>query len=180
MPGGIPTLRRPSWRPSTEQGDGGGEPVTVRRSTPREFDTAVDIATASGVFAIPFSAVDLGTGLTASRLYRPIAGASVVAAQVPFVPAFRGYVGALSLSATVAKSAGTATFEVYIADQATGAKLTWSNVATESTTFQKARYGFSPGQSIDIRVTTDGSFAPTTVDVLVEAWLIATSEAPTI
>lgn len=77
--------------------------------------------------------------------------------------------------ANAAKTAGTATFIVYINGAATTADLEWTTGETHDlATFLAGEHPFDRGDTVDIRVTTDGSFAPTTVDAEVIAYLAQT------
>jgi hypothetical protein len=134
------------------------------------------------VYVVQFSIVDLAASLTASKLYRAVAGSSVVGRQVPHRAVFRGYIAGMSLSADASKSAGVATFEPYVEDVAQGmdAQLAWTTgVDGQVATFEANKFGFSSDDRVDVRVTTDGSFTPTTVDVLVDLYLVASNEAAT-
>lgn len=163
---------RPTTSPSSSGGGGGGS-----------FDNSVNIAASSGVYAVPFSVVDLGASLTASRLYRAVAGAaSVVGRQIPHQALFRGYIAGLALSADAAKSGGTATFETFIDGAGVGVngQLVWTTGRqTQVQPFEQNLHTFSADQQLDVRVTTDGGFTPTTVDLILDLLLVATNEVAT-
>jgi len=172
MPGVSIPVKVPSWKAPTS--------ISIARPPSGADESAVGIAAASGVFVVQFSAVDLAASLSASKLYRAVAGAaSVVGRQIPLRSAFRGYVGAIAVSSDALKSAGVATFEVYMDDVASGAQLVWGNNDGQYLAFEQNVHGFVTDDEIDVRVTTDGSFAPTTVDVLIDLYLVMSNEAST-
>ncbi len=118
---------------------------------------------ASGMVSYQFGFANLAASQTALQATRDIAGTqSQVGVRMPYA----GSIIALGYEGNESKTAGTATFVVYIAAEATLATVTWStNNAGDIITFPASTYPFDPQELVDVRVTTDSSFAPTTVDV---------------
>lgn len=79
-----------------------------------------------------------------------------------------GYVSGIAVRSNLARTAGTLTAEVYKNGVAIGltATLDATNTAT-ATTLQDAVDAFNAGDQLAVRVTTDGSWAPTTADIIV-------------
>lgn len=111
-----------------------------------------------------FGEDNLAASLTDSQLYRNIQG---VEAQIPVVMVRPGSIIGISVASSEARTAGTATFEVF--KDGTGTGLTTVLNATDtqyaSTTQAESLDTFVAGARLDARVTTDGSWAPTTADV---------------
>lgn len=135
----------------------------------------VDSASALGVkyaevsgtgqgFLIGFGEDNLAASLTDSQLYRTIQGVQL---QIPTVTTHAGSIIGISVASSEARTAGTATFEVFKNGIGTG--LTTVLDATDTQyAFGVQAEGvdtFAAGDRIDVRVTTDGSWAPTTADV---------------
>jgi hypothetical protein len=119
-----------------------------------------------------FSQSNLPVSQSASKLYRIVGGGTIVASQIPLVVAYRGSVLALTLSASDNKTAGTAIFTVYVNNAATGASLTWSNSTSSGfASFPAGLYPLSAGDKVDVRVTTNGTYAPTTAEVEILLYL---------
>jgi hypothetical protein len=128
-----------------------------------------------GIVPVEFGIVNVAASLAASQLYRVIPGSSVVAAQIGVLLPFRGSVVAMTLLGTENKTAGEATFVVYLDGAATSAELDWATGGpSDSATFAPGDIAFDRGEVLDIRLTTDGAFTPTTADVEVIAYLAQT------
>ncbi len=111
-----------------------------------------------------FGENNLAASLTNSQLYRQVQGDQI---QLPVVVSFDGSVVGISVAASEARTAGTATFEVFINDVATGLTVVL-NVTNTQYFYSSQALGldtFVAGDRIDVRVTTDASWAPVTSDV---------------
>lgn len=121
-----------------------------------------------------FGEDNLAASLTDSQLYRQVQN---VQTQTPVTAAYNGELVGLSVASSEARTAGTATFEVFI--NGTGTGLTTVLDATDTQyAFAVQVAGsdsFSAGDRLDVRVTTDGSWTPTTADV--EVTIFVTSDA---
>lgn len=167
---------------SAPSGGGGGSSSPGRTLV---APSGVSFASPSGQPADVGSIVDTSFGLanvsaslTNSKLYRTIAGATVVAAQMPMVTAYRGSVIAMSLSASENKTAGSAVFTAFVNDVATEASITWvDGTAKNQTSFRAGKYPFAVGDSIDVRVTTTSGYTPTTADVEILLYISQNLEA---
>ena len=128
-----------------------------------------------GLVTEEFSRANVPASLTASKLYRIIAdSAGVTTAQIPVRPPFRGSVVGLALQSTAPRTAGTATFTVYVKGSPT-LSVVWGLTDHEITTVAAGRYPFAVGEDIDVRVTTSATFAPTTADVELIVYLAQSS-----
>jgi hypothetical protein len=89
-------------------------------------------------------------------------------AAAAFYPVRAGSVTGLVLVSNAARSAGTLTAEVYVAGVATGltAQLNSTDTTVKATRQNINNDLFSPGQAIDVRLTSAG-WGPTTADVRV-------------
>lgn len=174
MPASRVSVRVPVWRRRALDGSaGGGGGAAQSPASSSGLVRAVAVAEASGIFVVTFSITNLAASLSASQLLRE-------GLTLPIEMAFRGYIAALALTSTEAKSAGTASFEVFLEGAASGAKLDWTTGLTEQVAvFTKNQFGFVADQKLDVRVTTNGSYTPTTADVVLDAYLVASTEAPT-
>jgi hypothetical protein len=127
------------------------------------------IAPGVGLVAYPFTAIDLAASLTNVQLNRSVDGE---ARQLSVSPPFRGSIVGISFRSTGSKTAGTATWTVFKDGVTTGATLTWEDaMASNYTSFPRGTYPFSAGNSLDIRITTNGSYAPLTNDVIVDLYV---------
>jgi hypothetical protein len=124
-----------------------------------------------------FGEDNLAASLTNSQLYRVVQG---VQSQIPVVASHDGSIVGLSVASSEARTAGTATFEVYLDGVATGLQAVLD--ATDTQYAYGVQGGtadlFVAGARIDVRVTTDGSWTPTTADV--EATVIIADDASNI
>ena len=125
-----------------------------------------------------FTKQDLAAGLTANQLFNGNAfvntGASgdLQGRQVGICMPWDGAIVAMSLVASIAKSAGTASFEAYVTGQPSGAILTWGDNDHDHAQFGIEDFRFSNGDVIDVRATTSGGFLPTTSEVAVSLFLL--------
>jgi hypothetical protein len=121
-----------------------------------------------------FGEDNLAASLTNSQLYRVVQG---VQSQIPVVASHAGAVIGLSVASSEARTAGTATFEVYLDGVATGLQAVLD--ATDTQYAYAVQGGtadpYDAGAQLDVRVTTDGSWTPTTADV--EAAIIVADDA---
>ena len=111
-----------------------------------------------------FGEDNLAASLTNSQLYRNIQG---IEAQLPVVMSRAGSIVGLSVASSEARTAGTATFEVYKDGTATGLTAVLNAIDTQYVDASQAASldTFVAGNRLDVRVTTDGSWAPATADV---------------
>lgn len=111
-----------------------------------------------------FGEDNLAASLTNSQLYRNVQG---IQFQTPIVTSHSGDIVGLTVASSEARTAGTATFEIY--KNGTGIGLTVVLDATNpqyvAASQAAALDTFVSGDRLDVRVTTDGSWAPTTADV---------------
>lgn len=127
--------------------------------------TALDAKLAKAL--IPgFGRLNLAAGLTNDKLFRPLPGLSG-GIDLPVVMDRAGSILGISVAANAARSAGSATFEVWKNAVATGLtavlnaatpQFTWATQAVDADTFVA-------GDRLDVRVTTTGDWAPTTTEV---------------
>lgn len=123
--------------------------------------------------AYEFGIVNVAASLNDSQLYRMIAGSTPQANQIPVVPPARGSVVGLGFRATENKTAGTASFSVFIGNAETTALVQWSTGTNKNQIlFAQGTYGFSAGAELSVRMTTNGAFTPTTADVEVILYVL--------
>lgn len=121
-----------------------------------------------------FGEDNLAASLTDSQLYRNVQG---VEAQIPVVMDRAGDILGIAVASSEARTGGTATFEVYKNGVATGLTVTLDGTNTQynSATQAAGTDSYVAGDRLDVRVTTDGTWAPTTADV--EAVIIVGGES---
>jgi hypothetical protein len=113
-----------------------------------------------------FGIQNLGASASATRLYRAYPGAALTTVQRGFRPLFRGWVVGMELNANAAKTAGTAEFEAYVDGAASDATLIWSTGSSWAIgSFAPGQREFAAHAELDVRVTTDSAFQPTTADL---------------
>lgn len=159
----------PGWIEQFDPFFGGSKPTITTGATPVAQQT---VSLPKGILPIEFSLVDVGGTVTDSQLYRILGGSGgAIAVQLSYTVPFRGSIVAMSLAATTAKTAGTASFAAFRQGVDTGASLVWATSADSGFQgFQVGQYPFAAGDPLDIRVTT-ASFTPTTADVEVFLYL---------
>jgi hypothetical protein len=151
-----------------------GPDITERLSTDRTQGVK---PTAQGVLDLQFGYQNLAASLAASQAYRTIPGVTTTSVQQGVQMLYRGSVVAIALRANAAKTAGSAVFAVYLAAQPSGAQLSWTTgQSLMYTTFTPGTYPFTGGEELDVRVTTDVSFLPTTVDLEVIVYVTFDAE----
>lgn len=111
-----------------------------------------------------FGEDNLAANLTNSQLYRNTQG---VETQIPTVTTHSGDIVGIAVASSEARSAGTATFEVFKNGTGTGLTTVLDGTDTQYASASQALGldTFVAGNQLDIRVTTDGSWAPTTAEV---------------
>ncbi len=111
-----------------------------------------------------FTEDNLAASLTDSQLYRDVQSVDI---QIPVVMSHSGHIVGVSVAASEVRTAGTATFEVFKNTVATGLTTVLDGTDTQyaSSTQATSLDTFVADDRLDIRVTTDGSWAPTTADV---------------
>ncbi len=113
----------------------------------------------NGVVCHIFSLSALAASQSALQASRDIGQFGV---QMPF----RGSILGLGFSSSLAKTDGTATFEVFVDAEATGARLDWDTGASmDIENWADGTYPFTPSEVADIRATTDDSFLPVTANI---------------
>jgi hypothetical protein len=150
---------------------GGGAPSAAAQ--PRQLD-ALELP--SGIVPYTFGINNLGASATATQLYRMMPGSAATFAQVGILAMFAGEVVGLGVHSNAAKSAGSASLEVWSTPPggvaaALGAILAWKNASHDMTVFPRNRYAFASGAVLDIRATTDSSYLPTTADLEVVLYI---------
>lgn len=152
-------------------------PEDLAESYPLVFPLA--LPTVKGVVQVDVDGtLDFGAGLrqTIDGWYQdnvPASQSATVAsrlsgtAQNAFIPVRAGSITGICIWSNAARSAGTLTAEVYVNGSATGlqAILNGTNTTFKATTQAGGIDVFNAGDRIDIRISTDGSWAPTTADV---------------
>ncbi len=173
---------RPIWAGVAPTSPASGSTTTPRTSSGAAAAAAgsegLVAALPSGILPYVFGAIDLAASLTASKLYVAVPGSASVAGRQLSRPAlFAGEIVAIELSADAAKSAGSGTFAVYVEDVASGAELDWTTGnQRQVATFGRGLHTFAAGAALDVRVTTDASFAPAgSLDVLVTVYVAQTA-----
>lgn len=160
------------WRPPATLRQTTTPPVVsapVRSVSPGEV--AIDsISNTVGIVPYSFGFASLGASQSNLRASRTVAGlARQIAVPVPF----RGSVVGIGFSATGNKTGGTATFTAFRNGTALEAAVSWANATNKGlAAFPRGRHGVSVGDDLDIRATTDASFAPTTLDVEVILYVV--------
>src|SRR3990172_5718264 len=161
----MPTTSTPSKQPDRKWATAavGADPLETARQ--------ISVVTQPGIVALPFVYDNVATGLSSAQMNRFVGSVPVA---VPVLMPFRGSVAALVLEANAAKSAGTCSFTVAVDGvPVSDATLAWLTGDTAYQAYTGASYGFSAGSELDVRITTDGSFAPITVDIEVTLYVIA-------
>ena len=150
----------PTWKPpSTGGGGGGGGGGSTTTST---TVTKTKLEQAAGVVAHSFGLFDLAASVTAVQAFRTISGSAVTLAQVGIIMPYSGSILGLSYVADTVKTAGSATFTPYVAGTAQLGTLAWTaNNSSGVQTFTAGTYVFAAADLVDVRVTTDSSFAGT-------------------
>lgn len=172
----TPLAAPPPWMPpttTTSSGQGTGAVPVV----PATQQQPVDLTQITGVVDLRFSYQSLGTSLSEVQMYRPVAdGSSTVGAQLQVPLISRGFLAGMTFSGSETHTGGLATFTVYLNDVA-GPSIDWlGSGRTEIEKFEPNQYPFTSGTKLDVRVTTNASFAPTTADVEVIVYVIFTAE----
>jgi hypothetical protein len=115
-----------------------------------------------------FTWVDLAASLTddqAFRVYGTTADA-IATARKPIILPWAGTVLGLAFFASGNKTAGTASLKVFKNGSALSAALSWADSTQKNyASYAPGTYAFAAGDELDVRVTTDGSYAPTNLEV---------------
>lgn len=103
------------------------------------------------------------TNLQLARCVPFFGNASVTPLQVPIVTVRAGSITGISVALSAARTGGTATFEVWKNGVATGLTVVINGTNTQYhyTTQAAGTDTFVAGDRLDVRYTTDGSWAPT-------------------
>ena len=129
--------------------------------------------------AIPgFVRSNLAASLTDDQLERYDGTAS--GHQESIVVPYAGSAVAISVASNEARSAGTATFEVFINDVASGLTAVLDATDTQYAFGTQAvgTDALAAGDRVDVHVTTDGTWAPTTADVEATIFVAVTDILP--
>ena len=149
---------------ATKPSAGGGS--SSSGPTVAETQAQASLELPSGIVPFVFGIDNLPISQTNLQLYRALPGAAVVLAQVGVQPLYRGSIVGLALRANALKTAGTVTLTAFINAVASAAVLTWPSGANKAyATFPVGTYPYAAGDELDVRISTDGSFAPTTADL---------------
>ena len=151
------------WKaPSTGGGGGGGGTSAPSTNTTTSTVTKTKLQQAAGVVAHSFGLFDLAASVTAVQAFRTISGSATTLAQIGVIMPYSGSILGLSYVADSVKTAGSATFTPYVAGTAQTGTLPWStNNASGIQTWTAGTYVFAAADLVDVRVTTDSSFAGT-------------------
>lgn len=106
---------------------------------------------------------DVAASQAAVALSRAAAGAL----PTKWIAPRDGSITGLWVKSNEARTAGTLTVDVYLDGVATGLQAVLDGTSTTFTAPTQAKDvdAFTAGQELDIRITTDGSWAPTTADI---------------
>jgi hypothetical protein len=153
-------------------GSGGSQGLqTLREIVAGATESAV--TDVGGVIAVKFGVINLGASQSAALLYTDTPGSTIQANQVGLVVPFRGSLAAISFKASANKTAGTATFRPYVGGAASSLFVDWVTGADKGyKAIAQSSAIFEAGSEVDVRVTTDGSFTPTTVDVQITLFIV--------
>jgi hypothetical protein len=148
---------------------GGGSSGGVDTSTPTQDAPSVSPSIApiavSGVVPFIFGYQNLAASLSAAKLYRAIPGAAMTFAQQGISMLNRGSIVGIAVRATAGITAGTATFVPYIEQAPSAVQAVWASSNRMSVSFAPGLATFGPDQELDVRVSTQAGFAPTTTNV---------------
>lgn len=91
-----------------------------------------------------------------------------------YVMPFDGQVVAVTVRASTARTAGTLTVDAQIGGTAVGLTAALNATDTQSKVSKQPREAdrFAAGAVIGAQITTDGSWAPVTADVVVVVWVL--------
>ena len=152
--------------------------AAVSAAAPAQAAAGAPLTVQSGaVIPYSFGVLNLAASLTNSQLYRSIPGSTATMAQIGAPAIYRGSIVGLSCRGNGSVPAGQAAFSGWIAGAATGASIGWVSGTGIYASFVAGAYPFNAGQELDVRVTTDGAFAPAgSLDVEVILYLTNTVE----
>ncbi len=113
-------------------------------------------------------------GLTVAEVRDAAASADDQNAADGYVMPWGGEIIGISVRASAARSGGTLTAEAMINATATGLTGVLNATNTQSAATRQARGNdtFQAGDKLGARVTTDGSWAPVTADIVVVVWAL--------
>lgn len=174
--GGRPRPPGPVFnpRPAEPSGGGGGGSGTSIPTLDEVIADSGETANTDigGVISVTFGVIDLDVSQSAVKLYVMQPGATPSAEQGGLVIPYRGSIAAISFAANDSKSAGACDFRAYADGLATDMDIEWTDGLTKDyAVLPQGTAVFEAGTEVDVRVTTDGSFAPTTVDVRVTLFI---------
>jgi len=159
---------------------GGGSTDTAGRPAYSSTRTSLAPASIEEMEEIAYS-IETGTGgITTIDFWDDNLLASQTAHQIhtgsgftlSYIMPYRGSIIATAVSGSANKTAGTASFDFFINGVNSGAScLLPDSTKYAYARFNKGQYGWSTGSYVDIRVTTDGSYAPATLDFEVVCYL---------
>lgn len=163
MPGG-PNVTPPRWAGAPTSA--APPPSSSASSSTSAQEQSADGQRVRGTAELRFGYQNVTTSLSADKMYTAWPGAAATLIQAGEVMLFRGDILGITLRSNARKSAGTARFEIYVNDAASGAFLDWSdNELRDVARFASGRYSFPAEAELDVRITTSSAFAPTTVDL---------------
>jgi len=146
----------PSWRSPSK-----ASPTTPAEAAP----VSAPVSVPEGVLSMQFGTLNLAASQSALQLYRSWPGSTATLVQAGVVQPYRGHILAMMLRSNASITAGQATFQAYTEGVVAGATLTWTSGYRSTATFAPGTYTFEAGNELDVRVTTDASFAPVTSDI---------------
>lgn len=96
-------------------------------------------------------------------------GSAVKAVLCPY----SGSISAVAVRGSAARTAGTLTVEIFVQGSDTGIDIVidGTNTTQNYERFNRGAYPVDAGNYIDVRITTDGSWAPTTDDIVVTVFV---------
>lgn len=120
------------------------------------------------------AASQTNAALTVAEVRDTAASADDQNAADGYVMPWAGEVIGISVRASAARSAGTLTVEALIGAAATAltAILNATNTQMKATLQQRGKSTFPANSLIAARITTDGSWAPVTADIVVTVWVL--------
>jgi hypothetical protein len=124
------------------------------------------------LITLSWAETNLTASQTALQMDRPNATNLNTTTSEAYMP-YAGSIVGIEVGGSAARTAGTATFEVYKNGAATGltAVIDGTNTQYVRTTQVPGTDTFAAGDYIDVRETTTGTFAPTTSEYVATVWL---------
>ena len=137
-------------------------------STNKTFSCGKD----NDLVTLAWAETNLAASQTALQMDRPDSTGLNTTTSEAYMP-YAGNIVGLEVGGGAARTAGTATFEVYKNGGATGLTVVIDGTNTQynRTTQASGSDTFVAGDYIDVRETTDGTWAPTTAEWVATVWI---------